>query len=161
MSREAFGDPPESQEPPDLCPVCGNDWHAEDCVFGKEVALRLKAERDAHKLAHALENVAMMLRKCAHRLNVNGHEDLSADAVGLLRRLDLLGSPLRDATPANLNDEAPSNAAHWHKVAMECRAEIDRLHVENAKLAKEAKRLQGVLDAVHQIAGELARPSGI
>ena len=28
MSREAFGDPPESQEPPDLCPVCGNDWHA-------------------------------------------------------------------------------------------------------------------------------------
>ena len=62
---------------------------------------------------------------------------------------------------AKLNDEAPSNAAHWHKVAMECRAEIDRLHVENAKLAKEAKRLQGLLDAVHQIAGELARPSGI
>jgi diadenosine tetraphosphate (Ap4A) HIT family hydrolase len=60
-----------------------------------------------------------------------------------------------------LNDEASSNAAHWHKVAMECRAEIDRLHVENAKLAKEAKRLQGLLDAVHQIAGELARPSGI
>ena len=61
----------------------------------------------------------------------------------------------------NLNDEAPSNAAYWHKVALECRAEIDRLHVENAKLAKEAKRLQGLLDAVHQIAGELARPSGI
>ena len=61
----------------------------------------------------------------------------------------------------SLNDEAPSNAAHWHKVAMECRAEIDRLHVENAKLAKEANRLQGLLDAVHQIAGELARPSGI
>lgn len=39
--------------------------------------------------------------------------------------------------------------------------EIDRLHVENARLAKEAKRLQGLLDAVHQIAGELARPSGI
>lgn len=51
MSREAFGDPPESQEEPDLCPVCGNDWHAEDCEFGKEVARRLKAERDAHKLA--------------------------------------------------------------------------------------------------------------
>lgn len=95
MSREAFGDPPESQEAPDLCPVCGNDWHAEDCEFGKEVGRRLKAERDAHKLAYALENVAMMLRKCAHRLRCNGHEDLSADAVGLLRRLDLLGSPLR------------------------------------------------------------------
>ena len=94
-----------------MCPVCGGEWHAEDCDFGKEVALRLKAERDAHKLAHALENVAMMLRKCAHRLRCNGHEDLSADAVGLLRRLDLLGSPLRDATPANLNDKAPSNAA--------------------------------------------------
>ena len=161
MSREAFGDPPESQEPPQLCPVCGNDWHAEDCVFGKEVALRLKAERDAHKLAHALENVAMMLRKCAHRLNVNGHEDLGADAVGLLRRFDLLGSPLREVEPVKLNDEAPSNAAHWHKVATECRAEIDRIHVENARLAKEAKRLQGLLDAVHQIAGELARPSGI
>lgn len=103
----------------------------------------------------------MMLRKCARRLRRNGHEDLSADAVGLLRRLDLLGSPLRDATPVKLNDEAPSNAAHWHKVAMECRAEIDRIHVENARLAKEAKRLQGLLDAVHQIAGELARPSGI
>ena len=51
MSREAWGDPPESQEPTDLCPVCGNDWHAEDCVFGKEVASRLKAERDAHRLA--------------------------------------------------------------------------------------------------------------
>ena len=54
MSREAFGDPPESQEPPDLCPVCGNDWHAEDCEFGKEVASRLKAERDAHRMQFAL-----------------------------------------------------------------------------------------------------------
>jgi Skp family chaperone for outer membrane proteins len=57
MSREAFGDPPESQEPPDLCPVCGNDWHAEDCEFGKEVARRLKAERDAHKLAFENEQL--------------------------------------------------------------------------------------------------------
>lgn len=102
MSREAFGDPPESQEPPQVCPLCDGEWHAEDCEFGKEVALRLKAERDAHKLAYALENVAMMLRKCAHRLRCNGHEDLSADAVGLLRRLDLLGSPLREATPVSV-----------------------------------------------------------
>ena len=84
MSREAFGDPPESQEPPDLCPVCGNDWHAEDCVFGKEVARRLKAEHDAHKLAF-----------------------------------------------------------------------------ENEQLRREAERLQKLLTAMHQIAGELARPSGI
>ena len=39
--------------------------------------------------------LAMMLRKCAHRLKCNGHEDLSADVVGLLRRYGLLGSPLR------------------------------------------------------------------
>jgi len=84
MSREAFGDPPESQEPPDLCPVCGNDWHAEDCEFGKEVMRRLKAERDAHKLAF-----------------------------------------------------------------------------ENDQLRREAERLQKLLTAMHQIAGELARPSGI
>ena len=84
MSREAFGDPPESQEPPDLCPVCGNDWHAEDCEFGKEVSRRLKAERDAHKLAF-----------------------------------------------------------------------------ENDQLRREAERLQKLLNAMHQIAGELARPSGI
>lgn len=57
MSREAFGDPPESQEPPDLCPVCGSDWHAEDCEFGKEVARRLKAERDAHRMQFALHRL--------------------------------------------------------------------------------------------------------
>ena len=84
MSREAFGDSPESQEPPDLCPVCGNDWHTEDCEFGKEVARRLKAERDAHKLAF-----------------------------------------------------------------------------ENEQLRREVERLQKLLTAMHQIAGELARPSGI
>lgn len=83
MSREAFGDPPE-KEPPDLCPVCGNDWHAEDCEFGKEVARRLHAERDAHRLAF-----------------------------------------------------------------------------ENDQLRREAERLQKLLTAMHQIAGELARPSGI
>lgn len=67
-----------------------------------------------------------------------------------------------------LNDEAPSNAAHWHKVAMDARAgvedlqrEVARLKVENARLAEETMRLQGLLNAAHQIVGELARPSGI
>ena len=64
--------------------LCGNDWHAEDCEFGKEVARRLKAERDAHRLAF-----------------------------------------------------------------------------ENEQLRREAERLQKLLTAMHQIAGELARPSGI
>ena len=57
MSREAFGDPPESQEPPQICPVCGGEWHAEDCEFGKEVARRLKAERDAHRMQFALRRL--------------------------------------------------------------------------------------------------------
>ena len=63
MSREAFGDPPESQEAPDLCPVCGNDWHAEDCEFGKEVARRLKAERDAHRMQFALHRMWPVLER--------------------------------------------------------------------------------------------------
>ena len=45
MSREAWGDPPESQEPPQVCPVCGGEWHAEGCEFGEEVSRRLKARR--------------------------------------------------------------------------------------------------------------------
>jgi len=53
----AFGDPPESQEPPQVCPVCGCEWHAEDCEFGKEVARRLKAERDAHRMQFALHRL--------------------------------------------------------------------------------------------------------
>jgi|GEM_PF-3917648 hypothetical protein len=32
----------------------------------------------------------------------------------------------------NLNDEAPSNAAHWHKVATDALAEIDRLKLQVA-----------------------------
>lgn len=84
MSREAFGDPPESQEPPQVCPVCGGEWHAEDCEFGQEVGRRLRAERDAHRLAF-----------------------------------------------------------------------------ENEQLRRDAERLQKLLTAMHQIAGELARPSGI
>ena len=57
MSREAFGDPPEGQEPPQTCPVCGEEWHTEGCEFGEEVSRRLKAERDAHKLAHENERL--------------------------------------------------------------------------------------------------------
>jgi len=65
MSREAFGDPPEGQEPPQICPVCGEEWHTEGCEFGEEVSLRLKAERDAHKLA--FENAG--LRREVERLH--------------------------------------------------------------------------------------------
>ena len=38
---DAWGDAhdPESQ----VCPVCDQEWHTEDCLFGKEVEQRLKA----------------------------------------------------------------------------------------------------------------------
>ncbi|HMR09220.1 MAG TPA: hypothetical protein PKA88_25745 [Polyangiaceae bacterium] len=54
------------------------------------------AEHERDILQTNTQSLAMMLRKCAHRLKCNGHEDLSADVVGLLRRYGLLGSPLRD-----------------------------------------------------------------
>ena len=80
MSREAFGDPPESQEPPQVCPLCGGEWHAEDCEFGKEVARRLKAERDAHKLA--FENA----RLCREVERLQGLLSAAHQIVGELAR---------------------------------------------------------------------------
>jgi hypothetical protein len=52
MSREAWGDPPDPE--PQMCPLCGGEWHAEGCELGQEVARRLKAERAAGKLRAAL-----------------------------------------------------------------------------------------------------------
>ncbi|MEY5098412.1 MAG: hypothetical protein RJA36_1131 [Pseudomonadota bacterium] len=94
MSREAWGDPPDPE--PQYCPVCGGQEHVEGCEFSKEVEQRLKAVDAATKLWAQQQNLAAMLRKCAHALMRRGREDLAADAVGLLRRYDLLGSPLRD-----------------------------------------------------------------
>ena len=65
----------------------------EDLAWGMQ---RL-AEHERDILRTNTQSLAMMLRKCAHRLKCNGHEDLSADVVGLLRRYGLLGSPLRGA----------------------------------------------------------------
>lgn len=94
MNCEAWGDPRNPESP--RCPVCDGEWHTDDCILGKEVALRLKATDAATKLWAQQQNLAMMLRKCAHALMRKGREDLAADAVGLLRRYDLLGSVLRD-----------------------------------------------------------------
>lgn len=55
------------------------------------------AEHERDILRINTQSLAMMLRKCAHRLECNGHEDLSADVVGLLRRYGLLGWSLRGA----------------------------------------------------------------
>lgn len=54
--REAWGDPPEIEPP--RCPVCDGEWHDEDCIFGKEVALRLKAERKTITQRAALRRIA-------------------------------------------------------------------------------------------------------
>ena len=43
MSREAWGDPPDPE--PQMCPLCGEQWHAEGCELGAEVSRRLKAEK--------------------------------------------------------------------------------------------------------------------
>jgi len=56
VSREAWGDPPDPE--PQRCPVCDGEWHDEDCIFGKEVALRLKAERKTITQRAALRRIA-------------------------------------------------------------------------------------------------------
>jgi hypothetical protein len=66
------------------------------------------AEHERDILRTNTQTLAMMLRKCAHRLKCNGHEDLSADVVGLLRRYGLLGSPLRGLEP-----DRPSTPIGW------------------------------------------------
>mgnify|MGYP000045853782 FL=1 len=65
------------------------------------------AEHERDILRTNTQSLAMMLLKCAHRLKCNGHEDLSADVVWLLRRYGLLGSPLRDES----NNPGPQQGA--------------------------------------------------
>lgn len=50
MSWEAWGTPPDKQEPPQRCPVCDGEWHAEDCELGQEVSRRLSAEAEVARL---------------------------------------------------------------------------------------------------------------
>ncbi len=56
MSREAFGDPPDSE--PQRCPVCDGEWHAEGCELGEEVSRRLKSETEAMTLRGQLGAVS-------------------------------------------------------------------------------------------------------
>lgn len=66
MSWEAWGTPSERQEPPQRCPVCDGEWHAEDCELGQEVARRLKAEGEAHVLRALLADaLAWIEEACA------------------------------------------------------------------------------------------------
>lgn len=44
-------------EPPQRCPVCDGEWHAEDCELGNEVARRLKAEAERDKLRAEVERL--------------------------------------------------------------------------------------------------------
>lgn len=56
MRWEAWGTPPDRQEPPQRCPVCDGEWHAEGCVLGQEVARRLQAEDAQAAMRSALED---------------------------------------------------------------------------------------------------------
>lgn len=78
-----------------LCEVSAADAHI---PMPRLIELET-AEHERDILRTNTQSLAMMLRKCAHRLKCNGHEDLSADVVGLLRRYGLLGSPLRGTEP--------------------------------------------------------------
>ncbi|WP_124543282.1 hypothetical protein [Piscinibacter terrae] len=52
------------------------------------------------KTCDAQSELAMMLKLCAHKLRRSGDADLGDKAVELLRKHDLIGSPLRvDSTP--------------------------------------------------------------
>lgn len=218
MSREAFGDPPESQEAPDLCPVCGNDWHAEDCVFGKEVALRLKAERDAHRMQFALHRLWPALERAMAGLVFTADRagEVQADMNTLreyskTQEFECQGEPSLCDNPRGCacapdptlkpdiaalkkrlaedpgfaaevtGDKPPAPGCHTPEGCREngclgwcdehrpeasagvedLQREVARLKVENARLAEETMRLQRLLNAAHQIVGELARPSGI
>lgn len=54
MSWEAWGTPPDKQEPPQQCPICSGERHSEGCELGQEVARRLKAEEEAARLRRIL-----------------------------------------------------------------------------------------------------------
>lgn len=50
---------PASAELPDehLCPVCGGDWHSENCALGLEVSRRLAAEHEVSNLRNAVQSM--------------------------------------------------------------------------------------------------------
>lgn len=89
MSREAFGDPPEQE--PQRCPVCDGEWHTEDCIFGQEVALRLKAEREEIRLRAELRKASewiVLALKLMDRLDTDAEE--SAQVLELVHTGEVL-----------------------------------------------------------------------
>lgn len=55
MSREAWGDPPDPE--PQMCPLCGGEYHVEGCELGEEVSRRLKAESEVSRLRAAVQQL--------------------------------------------------------------------------------------------------------
>lgn len=61
--------------------------------------------------------------------------------------IDLREHEVPSAQRLRLNDEGPSNAAHWHKVAMDAEAENERLRAWCAELERDAERYRFVRTA--------------
>lgn len=64
-----------------------NQWEADASV--------VTMNRRYAKTSAAQSELAMMLKLCANQLRRNGNADLGNKAVELLRKHDLIGSPLR------------------------------------------------------------------
>ena len=127
MSREAWGDPPERQEPPQLCPVCGGEWHAEGCELGAEVSRRLDAEREALTLRHRFGVASGWIVAALKVLDTLDPEDMheaddlqklvKAGEVLALTTLACSKTPnvefRRDQRPALNVEEANNLAGRW------------------------------------------------
>ena len=112
-------------------------------VTGEQAAMRPELALFFRDLRNHLLHVIDM-SKGEHYLDV-----VRLNAQALIRRIELLS-----AAPATVAMDAQAGVE-------DLRREVARLKVENARLAEETMRLQGLLTAAHQIVGELARPSGI
>lgn len=115
---------------------CRDGW-PDDQTMQPELALFFRDLRN--HLLHVID-----MSKGEHYLDV-----VRLNAQALIRRIELLS-----AAPATVAMDAQAGVE-------DLRREVARLKVENARLAEETMRLQGLLTAAHQIVGELARPSGI
>lgn len=79
-------------------------------LVAQEVGSESETRRaEIDRLQQQQETLAMMLRRCAHRLRNHGQGDLSDDVIGLLRRCGLQGSVLRQEDAQSAEGAARPN----------------------------------------------------